>query len=151
MAQADEPEPVTTLGLEPVADPLGDQLIDGSVRGRLERLRNRLAYGYTRTDRDQFNPTQANTRVTFDAQGENRRYEYQGVLDLTPAWIATFGAEREDAEMRSASAVSGRVKRRKKRPLMRSTRRRPSRSSARSPRAARWPAASSRTRRRSRW
>ncbi|HMO43900.1 MAG TPA: TonB-dependent receptor, partial [Phenylobacterium sp.] len=70
------------------------------------RLRNRLAYGYTRTDRDQFNPTQANTPVTFDAQGENRRYEYQGVLDLTPAWIATFGAEREDAEMRSASPTA---------------------------------------------
>lgn len=66
-------------------------------------LKNRLAYGYTRTDRDNFNPDQANTDHTFDARGENRRLEYQGVLAFGRTWSATFGAEREEAKMRTAS------------------------------------------------
>ena len=70
------------------------------------RLSNRIAYGYTRTDRDNYNPLQATTPVTFDARGQNRRYEYQGVFDIAPGWNATFGAEREDARMRTASPSS---------------------------------------------
>lgn len=66
-------------------------------------LKNRLAYGYTRTDRDNFDPTQAVTIKTFDAAGENRRIEYQGVWAVSETWTATFGAEREEAEMRTAS------------------------------------------------
>jgi len=66
-------------------------------------LRNRVAYGYTRTDRQNFNPDQAVTNVTFDAKGENKRWEYQGVWTINQAWTATFGAESEDADMRTAS------------------------------------------------
>jgi vitamin B12 transporter len=66
-------------------------------------LQNRLAYGYTQTDRQNFNPDQAVTDVTFDARGENRRWEYQGVWTINDAWTATFGGEIEDSKMRSAS------------------------------------------------
>lgn len=71
-------------------------LLDGA-------LKNRIAYAYTRTDRDSFNPDQAMTTRTFDAKGENKRWEYQGVWTINPAWTATFGAETEEAEMRTAS------------------------------------------------
>lgn len=78
---------------------LNFDLLDG-------RLSNRVAYGYTRTDRHNENPDQTVTPVTFDAEGLNRRYEYQGVLDIRPGWTATFGAEREDSEFSSASPSS---------------------------------------------
>ena len=71
-----------------------------------DRLKNRVAYGFTRTDRQSFNPAQANTTLTFDSRGENRRYEYQGVFDIRDGWVATFGAEHEDSEFRSASPSS---------------------------------------------
>jgi vitamin B12 transporter len=67
------------------------------------RFSNRLAYAYTRTDRFSENPDQAGTTTTFDAEGENRRWEYQGVFVLREGWTATFGAEREDSEFRAAS------------------------------------------------
>ncbi|HEY9234747.1 MULTISPECIES: TonB-dependent receptor plug domain-containing protein [Phenylobacterium] len=66
-------------------------------------LFNRVAYAYTRTDRQNFNPDQAVTTTTFDARGENRRWEYQGVWKINRAWTATFGGETEDAKMRTAS------------------------------------------------
>jgi vitamin B12 transporter len=66
-------------------------------------FRNRIAYGYTRTDRDNFDPAQPVTDRTFDAAGENRRWEYQGVVALGETWSATFGGEWEEAEMRTAS------------------------------------------------
>ena len=66
-------------------------------------LQNRIAYGYTRTDRQNFNPDQAVTDVTFDARGDNKRWEYQGVWTINDAWTATFGGEIEDSKMRSAS------------------------------------------------
>lgn len=67
------------------------------------RLSNRLAYAYTKTDRQNFNPDQPVTNVTFDARGENKRVEYQGVLDIREGWTATFGAEHEESEFRTAS------------------------------------------------
>ncbi|WP_397399648.1 TonB-dependent receptor plug domain-containing protein [Phenylobacterium sp.] len=70
------------------------------------RLSNRLAYAYTSTDRNNVNPAQAVTTRTFDARGENRRVEYQGVLDISLGWTATFGAEHEDSDFRSASPTS---------------------------------------------
>lgn len=70
------------------------------------RLSNRLAYAYTSTDRHNVNPAQAVTATTFDARGENRRVEYQGVLAISNGWTATFGAEHEDSEFRSASPTS---------------------------------------------
>ena len=66
-------------------------------------LRSRLAYAYTRTDRDSYNPDQAKTTRTLDSAGENRRVEYQGVWAVSETWTATFGAEHEDAEMRTAA------------------------------------------------
>ncbi len=70
------------------------------------RFSNRVAYAYTRTDRRNENPDQTVTSVTFDAEGLNRRYEYQGVLDIRDGWTATFGAEHEDSEFRTASPSS---------------------------------------------
>lgn len=66
-------------------------------------LQNRVAYGYTRTDRDNFNPDQAVTTRTFDARGENKRWEYQGVWKINEVWTATFGGETEDSKMRTQS------------------------------------------------
>jgi vitamin B12 transporter len=66
-------------------------------------LRNRVAFGYTRSERHDFNPDQAVTTRTFDSLGQNRRFEYQGVADLAKGWTATFGLEREVARMHSAS------------------------------------------------
>jgi len=68
-----------------------------------DRLSNRIGYGYTRTERDNFNPDQPVTPVTFDADGTNERFEYQGVFDLREGWSATFGAEHEDSEFSTAS------------------------------------------------
>ncbi|MDP3634925.1 TonB-dependent siderophore receptor [Phenylobacterium sp.] len=65
------------------------------------RLKNRLAFGYTNSDSLNYDPAQAVTPVTFDSTGRNRRWEYQGSLEITPAWTATFGAEREQASFRS--------------------------------------------------
>ena len=67
------------------------------------RLSNRIAYAYTRTERHNENPDQTVTPVTFDAEGLNKRYEYQGVLDVREGWTATFGAEHEDSEFSSVS------------------------------------------------
>ncbi|KRB41972.1 TonB-dependent siderophore receptor [Phenylobacterium sp. Root700] len=69
-------------------------------------LQNRVAYGYTRTNRQNFNPNQAMTDVTFDARGENKRWEYQGVWTISDAWTATFGGESENSDMRTASPNS---------------------------------------------
>lgn len=67
------------------------------------RLSNRIAYAYTRTDRVNENPDQAVTPVTFDAEGLNKRFEYQGVFDIREGWTATFGAEHEQSEFSSVS------------------------------------------------
>ncbi|MBW3559713.1 MAG: TonB-dependent receptor, partial [Proteobacteria bacterium] len=72
------------------------------------RFRNRLAYGHTETRRNNVNPDQANTTVTFAATGENRRLEYQGVFAVRDELIATFGAETETSEFRTASPTASR-------------------------------------------
>ncbi len=68
-----------------------------------DRLKNRIGYAYTDTDRDNFNPAQANTAVTFDAAGKNKRFEYQGTVDIAQGWSAVFGLENEKSEFRTAS------------------------------------------------
>ncbi|MDO8900160.1 MAG: TonB-dependent receptor, partial [Phenylobacterium sp.] len=68
-----------------------------------DRLRNRLAYSRTRTDRQSLNPSQAVTPVTFDALSEVERWEYQGTFAVTDVWQAVFGLERDEASMRTAS------------------------------------------------
>ncbi len=67
------------------------------------RFTNRLAFAYTDTDRVNFNPLQANTRLTFDAAGRNDRVEYQGNLTLAEGYTVTFGAENERSRFRTAS------------------------------------------------
>ncbi len=70
------------------------------------RLKNRLGYAYTDTDRRNFNPGAAPNDLTFDADGENRRWEYQGTWALAQGWSAVFGLERETAQMRTRSPSS---------------------------------------------
>ena len=66
------------------------------------RLRNRIAYGYTHTDRDNYNPLRARQQ-TFDAAGRNQRFEYQGSLAIARGWDAVFGVENERSRFRSVS------------------------------------------------
>ncbi|MEO1648242.1 MAG: TonB-dependent receptor [Pseudomonadota bacterium] len=65
------------------------------------RFRNRLGFGYTNIDRRNFD-FDTNSE-TFDANGENRRYEYQGVFDTGDLAELVFGAEREESEFRTSS------------------------------------------------
>ncbi len=64
------------------------------------RLKNRLAFGYTETDREAHQPADPVAPITFEGVGEIRRWEYQGVLAVADDWTATFGLESEQAEMR---------------------------------------------------
>ncbi|NGM48718.1 TonB-dependent receptor [Caulobacter sp. 602-2] len=65
-------------------------------------LKNRLGYGYTQTDRDNFDPS-SSVPKTFDARGTNNRFEYQGTWTINEALRATFGAETERSWFRTAS------------------------------------------------
>jgi vitamin B12 transporter len=69
------------------------------------RLRNRFAYGYTNTNRDNYDPTLPRAQ-TFDAAGRNRRLEYQGSFALTSKIDAVFGIENERSRFRSVSPSS---------------------------------------------
>ena len=73
---------------------LNADLLDG-------RFRNRLGFAYTNIDRRNFN-FDTDTE-TFDANGENRRYEYQGVFDAAEFVELVFGAEREESDFRSGT------------------------------------------------
>ena len=73
---------------------LNAALLDG-------RFRNRVAFAYTRTDRTNIDPD-GSVRTAFDAQGENERFEYQGILDLDIV-DATFGGETERSSFVSVS------------------------------------------------
>jgi len=75
----------------------------GETATLAERPGNRLAFGYTNSDTLNYDPAQAVTPLTFDSTGRNKRWEYQGSLEITPAWTATFGAEREQASFRTRS------------------------------------------------
>ena len=66
------------------------------------RLRNRFAYGYTNTSRDNYDPTLARAK-TFDAAGINKRLEFQGTLAVTSGVEAVFGIENERSNFRSVS------------------------------------------------
>ncbi|WP_443025129.1 TonB-dependent receptor plug domain-containing protein [Sphingomonas sp. QA11] len=66
------------------------------------RLRNRIGYGYTDTNRDNYDPRRARTQ-TFDAAGRNQRIEYQGSLAIAKGWDAVFGIENERSRFRSVS------------------------------------------------
>ena len=66
------------------------------------RLKNRLAYAYTRVERTAVDPA-AGDFVTFDSQGTNERLEYQGNLDLSRVLGAVFGAETERSRFAATS------------------------------------------------
>ena len=67
------------------------------------RLKNRVAYAYTDTNRDNFNPAQAVTTRTFDSAGKNKRWEYQGSFAIVEGANAVFGVEHETSSFRTAS------------------------------------------------
>ncbi len=73
---------------------LNASLLDG-------RFRNRLGFAYTNIGRRNFN-FDTDTE-TFDANGKNRRFEYQGVFDAAGFLELVFGAEREESEFSSSS------------------------------------------------
>lgn len=66
------------------------------------RLRNRIAYGHTDTNRDNFNPTRARPQ-SFEADGRNKRWEYQGNFAVSDRISAIFGVENERSDFRSRS------------------------------------------------
>ena len=70
------------------------------------RLRNRIAFGYTDNDRQNFHPDQAVTQMTFDSRGENERWEYQGTFSIAENWATVFGAEAEKSSIYAASPSS---------------------------------------------
>ncbi|MBX7200091.1 MAG: TonB-dependent receptor [Rhodospirillaceae bacterium] len=69
-------------------------------------LKNRVAYAYTDTDRDLFNPDQAVTTRTYDSAGWNKRFEYQGSASVAQGWDVVFGAEHETSSFRTASPTA---------------------------------------------
>lgn len=69
------------------------------------RFRNRIAYAYTDTNRDNFNPDRARPR-NFEADGKNKRWEYQGSFDVSDRVTAIFGVENERSEFRSRSPAA---------------------------------------------
>ena len=66
------------------------------------RLKNRIGYAYTDTDRDNYNPLRARQQ-TFDSSGRNRRIDYQGSFAIATGYDLVFGAENERARFSSVS------------------------------------------------
>jgi vitamin B12 transporter len=58
------------------------------------RFHNRIATAYTETKRRNVDPDSF-VPETFNANGRNTRFEYQGLFDFTDTLRATFGAESE--------------------------------------------------------
>ncbi len=68
------------------------------------RFRNRVAVTYSDINRDYYDPdAPAGSRKTFDSDGHNRRFEYQGNLTIADRWNAVFGAETEKSTFRALS------------------------------------------------
>lgn len=67
------------------------------------RFRNRFAFAYTDTARENLDLSGATPFQTFDAKGKNERLEYQGNFDITDGYALTFGAESEKSSFRSSS------------------------------------------------
>ena len=66
------------------------------------RFHNRVAYAYTDTSRTNEDPDGIPTR-TFDADGENARFEYQGIFEFTEKFVAGFGLESETSKFNTSS------------------------------------------------
>jgi vitamin B12 transporter len=67
------------------------------------RLKNRIAFQSTDTDRETFleTPVSVTKNGTFD--GKNQRYEYQGTWLITDGYQTVFGFQREESKMTSDS------------------------------------------------
>lgn len=66
------------------------------------RFRNRI--GFALTDTDRRNTARDGTPAeTFRGEGRNERLEYQGIVDITKGWQATFGLEQEISTFSSSS------------------------------------------------
>lgn len=68
------------------------------------RLRNRIGYGYTDADRDNYDPSRPSQPQTFAAIGRNHRLEYQGALAIVKGVDAVFGVENEVSRFTTASS-----------------------------------------------
>lgn len=66
------------------------------------RLENRLGFAYTDTDRENFDSS-SSVPLTFDASGNNKRWEYQGTWRFSDRLTGILGLESERSEMSSAS------------------------------------------------
>lgn len=69
------------------------------------RLQNRLTLQYSNTSRINHNPARERT-LTLDAEGSNKRAEYQGRFAINPAISLNFGADYERSEFRSRSPAA---------------------------------------------
>ncbi len=67
-----------------------------------DRLTNRFAYQHTDTRADDYDPS-LSVPKTFQSDGRNDRFEYQGTWALAPKAQAVFGAETERSSYRTAS------------------------------------------------
>jgi len=75
---------------------LNAALLDG-------RFRNRIAFTLADTRRRNTDLTGGSELETFNSKGRNERFEYQGILAISDAVNATFGAENEKASFRTSS------------------------------------------------
>ncbi|WP_411290234.1 TonB-dependent receptor plug domain-containing protein, partial [Sphingorhabdus sp.] len=67
------------------------------------RFRNRFAYAYTDTARENLELSGAAPFQTFDAKGKNQRLEYQGNFEIADGYGLTIGAETERSSFRTVS------------------------------------------------
>lgn len=59
------------------------------------KLKNRVAYQYTLTQRSDYNSAVDPITQTDSYRGNNSRVEYQGTFAITPGYQAVFGAQQE--------------------------------------------------------
>ena len=71
------------------------------------RWNNRIAYGYTDTDRENINPVRVAVPLTFESTGKNKRWEYQAAFAISETFTASFGAESERSRMGTRSPNGG--------------------------------------------
>ncbi len=67
------------------------------------RLQNRVAAAYTRTRRANFDPSGGTVFRTYDSDGNNTRFEYQGTLQISERMNTTFGLETEKSRFSADS------------------------------------------------
>ena len=94
---ADTPEYGSTEELTTYAGVKFD-LLDG-------RFENRIGFAYTDTDRKDTDPS-STVPTTFDADGRNERWEYQGTLRITDRVSSIVGLESERSELSTASPTT---------------------------------------------